>query len=166
MKTRPLSNPLIPKDLIYFVSFFFLSWIGKLVYFNRFNQNNLAFMEWKYHQAWSFDLEVLCFDFVWKPEKEIFLDKALGCFTLRRRENIHKINLCIMTLGWCAFRKGSKLTSLLLYLFFFFLSFCHFGAAPAAYGGSQARGQIGAVAASLHQSHSNAGSQPRLQPTP
>ena len=39
-------------------------------------------------------------------------------------------------------------------------------AAPAAYGGSQARGPIGAVATGLHQSHSNAGSEPRLQPTP
>ena len=39
-------------------------------------------------------------------------------------------------------------------------------AAPAAYGGSQARGLIGAVATGLHQSHSNAGSEPRLQPTP
>ena len=39
-------------------------------------------------------------------------------------------------------------------------------AAPAAYGGSQARGPIGAVAASLRQSHSNAGSEPRLRPTP
>ena len=39
-------------------------------------------------------------------------------------------------------------------------------AAPAAYGGSQARGRIGAVATSLRQSHSNAGSEPRLQPTP
>ena len=37
---------------------------------------------------------------------------------------------------------------------------------PAAYGGSQARGLIGAVATGLHQSHSNAGSEPRLQPTP
>ena len=35
-----------------------------------------------------------------------------------------------------------------------------------AYGGSQARGPIGAVAASLHQSHNNEGSEPRLQPTP
>ena len=39
-------------------------------------------------------------------------------------------------------------------------------AAPAAYGGSQARGPIGAVATGLRQSHSNAGSEPRLQPTP
>ena len=35
-----------------------------------------------------------------------------------------------------------------------------------AYGGFQARGQIGAIAASLGQSHSNAGSEPRLQSTP
>ena len=39
-------------------------------------------------------------------------------------------------------------------------------AAPAAYGGSQARGPIGAVATGLRQSHSNSGSEPRLQPTP
>ena len=35
-----------------------------------------------------------------------------------------------------------------------------------AYGGSQARGQIRAVAAGLHYSYGNAGSEPRLQPTP
>ena len=39
-------------------------------------------------------------------------------------------------------------------------------AASAAYGGSQARGLIGAVAAGLHQSHSNVGSELRLRPTP
>ena len=35
-----------------------------------------------------------------------------------------------------------------------------------AYGGSQARGPIGTVDAGLRQSHSNAGSESRLQPTP
>ena len=39
-------------------------------------------------------------------------------------------------------------------------------AAPAANGGSQARGLIGAVALSLYHSHSNVRSEPRLQPTP
>ena len=39
------------------------------------------------------------------------------------------------------------------FLFLFFLSFCW--AALAVYGGSQARGQIGAVTASLNHSHSN-----------
>ena len=35
-----------------------------------------------------------------------------------------------------------------------------------AYGGSQARGQIRAVATGLRQSHSNTGAELRLQPTP
>ena len=46
------------------------------------------------------------------------------------------------------------------------LSFCLFKAAPTAYGGSQARGQIGATAAGLCHSHSNTGSEQHLQPTP
>ena len=33
------------------------------------------------------------------------------------------------------------------------------------YGGSQARGLPGAVAAGLHHSHNNVGSEPHLQPT-
>ena len=41
-----------------------------------------------------------------------------------------------------------------------------FRATPAAYGESQARGQIGAIAASLCHSHSNVGSESRLRPTP
>jgi len=54
-----------------------------------------------------------------------------------------------------------------LTVFFFFLHiFAISWAAPVAYGGSQARGLIGAVAAGLHQSHNNAGSEPRLPPTP
>ena len=39
-------------------------------------------------------------------------------------------------------------------------------AAPEAHGGSQASGQRGAVAASLHHRRSNAGSKPSLRPTP
>ena len=51
--------------------------------------------------------------------------------------------------------------------FFVFLSFFVFSrAVPMAYGGSQARGLIGAVPASLGQSHSNMGSKLRLRPTP
>ena len=40
--------------------------------------------------------------------------------------------------------------------------FCLFRAAPTAHGGSQGRGLIRAVAAALHQSHSNARSKPHL----
>ena len=41
-----------------------------------------------------------------------------------------------------------------------------FRAAPTAYGGSQARGQIIATAAGLHHSHNHTRSEPCLQPTP
>ena len=51
------------------------------------------------------------------------------------------------------------------FFFFFFFFFAFSRAISAAYGGSKARGLIGAVAASLHQNHSKAGSQPCLQPT-
>ena len=40
--------------------------------------------------------------------------------------------------------------------------FCLSRATPTAYGGSQTRGQIRAVATGLHHSHSNMGSKPRL----
>ena len=50
--------------------------------------------------------------------------------------------------------------SFIFLYFFVFLLFLW--AAPMAYGGSQARGLIG----HLRRSHSNAGSEPRLQPTP
>ena len=41
------------------------------------------------------------------------------------------------------------------FAFFFFLVFCLFRVAPTAYGGSQARGPIIAVATGLHHSYSN-----------
>ena len=69
-----------------------------------------------------------------------------------------------MAAGWW----GKELMDASLFFFFFFL-FCLFAfsrAAPSAHGGSQAGGLIGAVAASLCQSHSNEGSEPSLQPTP
>ena len=58
---------------------------------------------------------------------------------------------------------------LFIYLFIYLFTFGLFAlsrATPLAHGGSQVRGSIGAVAAGLHQSHSNAGSELCLQPTP
>ena len=55
------------------------------------------------------------------------------------------------------------------FVFFFFLGgglFAISWAAPAAYGCSQARGPSRVVDTGLHQSHSNSGSEPYLQPTP
>ena len=56
-----------------------------------------------------------------------------------------------------------------IYLFIFnflIFVFCLFRATPAAYGGSQAKGRIGAIAASLCHRYSNARSKPHLLPTP
>ena len=50
--------------------------------------------------------------------------------------------------------------------YFYFICLLLFRATPAAHGGSQARICIGAVAASLHHSHRNAGSKLCLQLTP
>ena len=75
---------------------------------------------------------------------------------------------CIVFQSWCL--AGPRID-----FFFFFLSFVFVvvvvvvaisWAAPEAYGGSQARGRTGAIAASLCQSHSDAGSKPHLQPPP
>ena len=51
---------------------------------------------------------------------------------------------------------------LIIYLFYF----CHFRAAPVAYGSSQAKGGIGAAAAGLHHNPSNAASELHLRPIP
>jgi len=49
-----------------------------------------------------------------------------------------------------------------IYNSFIFCLFAFSKATPAAYGGSQARGLIRAVATHLHHSHSNTGSEPHL----
>ena len=53
-----------------------------------------------------------------------------------------------------------------IFYLFIYLSFSLFRATPAAYGVSQARGQIGAGATSLHHSHSNDRSEPHLRCIP
>ena len=63
----------------------------------------------------------------------------------------------------------AEINNIVNQLYFNNFFFCLFGiswATLVAYGGSQAKGSIGAVATGLCQSHSNAGSEPCLQPTP
>ena len=55
---------------------------------------------------------------------------------------------------------------LIIIIFFNCLFSLFLWADPAAYGGSQARGPIRAVASGLRQSHSNSRSKPHLRPTP
>ena len=57
------------------------------------------------------------------------------------------------------------MTGLFYFILFYLFYFCLFRATPVAHGSSQARSQIGAVAAGLHHSHSNARSEPCLRPT-
>ena len=65
---------------------------------------------------------------------------------------------------WELVQYGSLAFSWALFIFFFFSLF--FRAAPVACGSSQARSRIGAVAAGLRHSHSNARSELHLRPTP
>ena len=94
---------------------------------------------------------------------------CLGCSLKKgEKKSIGHINICLLwdsvfcSIDLCV---HSFITAI---LFFFFLVFClwPFRATPAAYGGSQARGLIRAVAAGPHQSHSNARSELHLQSTP
>ena len=55
--------------------------------------------------------------------------------------------------------------SLYIFIYLFIYLFVFFRAAIAAYGGSQARDPVGATAAGLLQSRSNARSELRLRPT-
>ena len=68
---------------------------------------------------------------------------------------------------WRGRDKEPSLSHIFIFFFFsFFGLFAFSRATSTAYGESQARGQIGAIATGLHQSHTNAGSKPHLQPTP
>ena len=67
--------------------------------------------------------------------------------------------------AWCLSILNSFQIFLLIALFYFIIYlfvFCVFTATPMAYGGSQTRGRIGDIAADLHHSLSNAGTEPHL----
>ena len=77
----------------------------------------------------------------------------------------HEVWTCWVVVGVSTEKFSERLATCLpkqtSYIFFF-----SFKAAPVAYVSSQARGRIGAVVASLRQSHSNTGYKPHPQPTP
>ena len=70
------------------------------------------------------------------------------------------------SLLWCSFDTWPRNLACLgcrqKQFYLFICLFCLFRATPMAYGGSQARGLIGAVAIGLHHSHSDIGSEPCL----
>ena len=82
-----------------------------------------------------------------------------------QRWDICRTPLCILKCGPEVLNLGvMQLDASSASFFFFFFAISR--ATPVAYGDSQARGLIRAVAASLRQSHSNAGSELRLRTTP
>ena len=88
--------------------------------------------------------------------------RAREHFLIRMSPLPHLVRLVLFSA--CLWRTGVAIECVLTspYIFPFFL-FC-FIAAPAAYGGSQTRDQIRAVAAGLHHSHGNVGSELHLLP--
>ena len=86
-----------------------------------------------------------------EKEKQVF-------FVVQGPIHYHPFHLIVISLLW-----NTALDFVFYNLDFFFLLF---RAAPAAYGSSQGRGPIGATAASLRHSNSNAGSELCLRTTP
>ena len=73
------------------------------------------------------------------------------------------LHISVEIFNLCCGSSSHKITYIVDFFFFFFFLF---KGAPMAYGGSQARGRIGATNGGLRHSHSNLGSELRLQPTP
>ena len=79
---------------------------------------------------------------------------------------IQQHHYVIVSKSLTSFKRHVKERIEIKYFSFFFSFFGLFRATLTAHGGSQARGLIGTVAASLHQSHSDVRFEPRLRPTP
>ena len=97
------------------------------------------------------------------PVTLFFFEEGLYCYELPSE---HCFCGVPQSLSGCVFIIICLQVFLFIYLFIYFCLFAISWPAPAAYGGSQPRGLIRAVVSGLHQSHSNAGSEPHLQPTP
>ena len=101
-------------------------------------------------------------------QHNLFSYVLLGCFIFKFWKSFLKnLNAGSLSDMWFANVFSQCMPCLLIFIVssseqkFFFLSFfCIFRAVPMAYVGSQARGPVRAVNASLHQSHSNMGSEP------
>ena len=59
---------------------------------------------------------------------------------------------------------ASDIRVIFIFFYLFIYFFCLLRASPVAYGSSGAKDPIGAVAAGVHHSHSNATSEPYLRP--
>ena len=97
-----------------------------------------------------------------------------GCWGSHIRNLLLLVTLQACIWGTCLPRASASLRpphgqtkpKLNSFWFLVLFYFCLFRFTPGAYGGSQARDQIGAVDAGLPHSHSSTGSEPRLPPIP
>ena len=95
------------------------------------------------------------------------LSTCLKCLSSCFSWSIPKFKDTFVSLREITHMTKEDLTKYFLFIFIYFFVFLPFlGPLPTVYGSSQARGLIRAIAASLHQSHSNAGSEPCLCATP
>ena len=102
----------------------------------------------------------------WKPIQTNSRDRHFcqgikKMLTLGCKLHNEKLSTIQTTCDSCFYNKG-RIHLIIFYFYLFILYFVILGPHPWAYGGSQARGRIRATAAGLHQSHSNARSEPRL----
>ena len=101
------------------------------------------------------------------PQEVWYFEALYRIAIMDLRDGLFQVSYQLLVCSSCIYLTYLYLSFLIwkmgvVIIIFFAISW----AAPAAYGGSQVRGLIGGVAASLRQSHSNSGSEPRLLPTP
>ena len=123
---------------------------------------------WKHICLWPGLLNILSSLLRTTAQKRSFLSKYQWSLTMHLVPQElwwrwTRLMLCSCLLAWHPFWAHGWRFYLFIYLFC--LSAVSW-VVPVAYGGSQARGRIRAVATALHQSHSNWRSKPWLQPTP
>ena len=111
--------------------------------------NNFCYHYWKILVHWGMQIFQMLSCFICSILKIIFFSKITDL--IQKVLRVKKLSS----------RRCQKFPTILIFFFFFFL---FFRAAPETYGSSQARAWIGAIAAGLCHSHSNAGSRIQAEP--
>ena len=131
----------------------------------RLTQDHTSLPMWLWGSYWIF-LSLSCFSSTFNLESQWHCSSNFNRInmTAMRGENLFSY---VRNSSLCpSYDVSGNFIYFLFLLINLFFIFIFFRAAPMAYGGPQARGQIGAIAAGLYHSYSNAGSEPHLRPTP
>ena len=92
------------------------------------------------------------------PHNFLYFENSVICQDEEKKMTSHFLKSGLVTVTYKG--ENTAIERQIIFFFFVFLPFSR--AAPAAYGGSQARGLIGAVATSLRQSTATATQDPSL----